>query len=74
MHYGSSQGSTRAGSSRGPAIYFGYCGRSGGYRMMDLPDYLSSMQEGMSRLMSDTLSMYQGMAAAIPCSRSCDGW
>lgn len=58
--YGSSQGSTRSGSSRGPAIYFGYCGRSGRYRMMDLPEYMSSMQEGMSRLMNDTASMYQG--------------
>lgn len=28
---------------------------------MDLPDYMSSMQEGMSRLMNDTMSMYQGM-------------
>ncbi len=59
--YGSSPGSTRSGSSRGPAIYVGYCGRSGRYRMMDLPEYMSSMQEGMSRLMNDTASMYQGV-------------
>jgi hypothetical protein len=58
--YGSSQSSTRSGSSRGPAIYFGYCGRSGQYRMMDLPEYMSSMQDGMSRLMNDTASLYQG--------------
>jgi hypothetical protein len=57
--YGSSPGSTRSGSNRGPAIYFGYCGRSGQYRMMDLPEYMSNMQEGMSRLMNDTASVYQ---------------
>jgi hypothetical protein len=29
--------------------------------MMDLPEYMSNMQEGMSRLMNDTASMYQGV-------------
>src|SRR5690349_8900057 len=59
--YGSSQGSTRSGSSRGPAMYYGYCGRSGRYRMMDLPDYMSNMQEGMSRWMNDGANAYQDM-------------
>lgn len=64
--YGSPQGSTRSGSSRGPAIYFGYCGRSGRYRMMDLPEYMSSLQEGMSRWMNDTTTMYQDMLQPSP--------
>lgn len=59
--YGSSPSSTRPDSSHGPAVYFGYCGRSGRYRMMDLPEYMSSMQDGMSRLLNDTATMYQDM-------------
>lgn len=59
--YGSSPGSTRSGSSRGPAIFMGYCGRSRRYRMMDLPEYMSNMQEGMSRWMTDATAAYQGM-------------
>src|SRR6266508_1474530 len=53
---------SRSRSDRGPAIYYGYCGRTGGYRMMDLPEYLSNMQQGMSRWMSDTQTMYQDVA------------
>src|SRR4051794_10031114 len=59
--YGSSQGSTQSGSSRGPAMYYGYCGHSGRYRMMDLPEYMSNMQEGMSRWMNDGANAYQDM-------------
>jgi hypothetical protein len=40
-------------------MYFGYCSRSGGYRMMDLPDFLSSMQDGVSRLMADSSSAFR---------------
>jgi hypothetical protein len=53
---------TRSRSDRGPAIYYGYCGRTNRYRMMDLPDYMSNMQQGMSRWMSDAQTMYQDMS------------
>jgi hypothetical protein len=53
---------TRSRSDRGPAIYYGYCGRTRRYRMMDLPEYMSNMQQGMSRWMSDPASMYQEIA------------
>jgi hypothetical protein len=53
---------TRARGGRGPALYYGYCTRSGRYRMMDLPDYLSSVQQGMTRLLSDAQSLYQDVA------------
>lgn len=59
--YGSSQGSPRSGPGRGPALYYGYCGRSGRYRMMDLPEYMSNVQEGMSRWMNDGANAYQDM-------------
>ena len=44
---------TRSRSDRGPEIYYGYCGRTRRYRMMDLPDYMSNIQQGMTRMMSD---------------------
>jgi hypothetical protein len=50
---------TRSRSDRGPEIYYGYCGRTRRYRMMDLPDYMSNMQQGMTRWMSDPVAMYQ---------------
>lgn len=53
---------TRSRTDRGPAIYLGYCGRTGRYRMMDLPEYLSNMQQGMSRLMTDASAAYQEIA------------
>jgi len=52
---------TRVSSDRGPAVYFGYCGRTNRYRMMDLPDYTSNMQQGVSRWMSDATAMYQNV-------------
>jgi hypothetical protein len=51
-------------TSRGPAMYFGYCHRSKRYRMMDLPDYMSNTQEGMQRLMNDGAAAYQGAMTA----------
>jgi hypothetical protein len=56
---------TRAGYGAGPALYLGYCTRSGRYRMMDLPEYVSSVQEGFSRLVSDTSALYQDAAARL---------
>lgn len=56
--------SIRSGQPRGPALYVGYCGRTGRYRMMDLPAYLSSVQEGMSRWMRDAQTMYEDMTRA----------
>lgn len=53
------QGST----NRGPAMYFGWCHRTNQYRMMDLPDYMSNTQEGMSRLMNNSAAAYQNMYA-----------
>jgi hypothetical protein len=53
---------TRPRTDRGPALYYGYCGRTGRYRMMDLPEYLSNVQQGMSRWMSDAQAMYQEIA------------
>lgn len=50
---------TRSQSDRGPAMYFGYCGRTGRYRMMDLPEYMSNVQQGMSRWFTDASDMYQ---------------
>src|SRR5688572_13612678 len=52
---------SRPSSTRGPAMYFGYCQESRRYRMMDLPDYVSNVQEGLSHLMNEGASAYQGM-------------
>lgn len=46
-------------SARGPALYYGYCTRTNRYRMMDLPEYLSNVQQGMSRWMRDAQTMYE---------------
>ena len=53
---------TRSRSDRGPEIYYGYCGRTRRYRMMDLPDYMSNIQQGITRMMSDPAGMYQEIA------------
>ena len=53
---------TRSRSDRGPAIYYGYCTRTNRYRMMDLPEYMSNVQQGMSRWMSDAQTMYQDIS------------
>jgi hypothetical protein len=57
---GSSQ---RSSTSRGPAMYYGYCHRSRQYRMMDLPDYVSNTQEGFNNLMCGNTGAYQGVTA-----------
>jgi len=46
-------------------MYYGYCGRERRYRMMDLPDYMSNMQEGMSRMVSDAQAAYQDMVRGL---------
>jgi hypothetical protein len=51
----------RAGSSQGPALYYGYCTRTKTYRMMDLPEYVSNVQEAISQVMNRATSAYQGM-------------
>lgn len=56
--------SQRSATSRGPAMYFGYCHRSKRYRMMDYPDYMSNTQEGMQRMMNDGAAAYQGAMTA----------
>ena len=61
MH-ASSHGSTQSGS--GPAMFLGYCHQSRRYRMMDFRDYVSNVQEGMTRLMSDPMSAMRGYADA----------
>ena len=57
----STQRSTRSQANRGPAMYFGYCQNQRQYRMMDLPDYMSNVQEGITRLMSEGTNAYQDM-------------
>jgi hypothetical protein len=47
-------GSARLPSERGPEIYYGYCSRTGRFRMMDLPDYFDNVQQGVSKWMTDT--------------------
>lgn len=66
--YGPSGDFTRFRPDRGPAMYLGYCGRTNRYRMMDLPEYLTNMQEGVSRLLSDASAAYQEYTrgASIP--------
>lgn len=61
-----------APASRGPAMYFGYCSRSGGYRMMDLADYLASLQEGATRLTSGLMSLYGDAGRRAPMRRHDD--
>lgn len=50
---------SRSQAGRGPAMFLGYCGRTRQYRMMDLPEYLSNVQQGVSRWASDASTMYQ---------------
>lgn len=59
------QGSSQRSSatSRGPAMYYGYCHRSRQYRMMDYPDYVSNTQEGFNNLMCGNTGAYQGLTA-----------
>jgi hypothetical protein len=45
-------------------MYFGYCHRSRQYRMMDLPDYVSNTQEGITNLVNSGAAAYQGMMTA----------
>jgi hypothetical protein len=51
-----------ARSRSGPPLYYGYCNRSGRYRMMNLPDYIDSMQEGMNKWVNDAQTTYQNYA------------
>jgi hypothetical protein len=52
---------TRFNPSRGPSVYYGYCGRTNRYRMMDLPDFMTNVQQGMSRMMADAQAAYQDL-------------
>ena len=52
---------TSSQTPRGPAMYFGYCMRSGTYRMMDLADYLASLQEGAQRWNTGVMAMYRDL-------------
>lgn len=58
---GSSQWQSRPDPGRGPAIYLGYSARDGRYRMMDLSEYVTSVQQEVLRLMNDTAFAYGGM-------------
>jgi hypothetical protein len=51
--------------ARGPSIYYGYCGREGRYRLMDLPEFVSNVQQGMSRMMTDAQTAYQQMVQGL---------
>lgn len=63
---GSSYRSGAARTNRGPAMYLGYCHGARQYRMMDLPEYVSNMHEGVSRMVSDSASAYQDMFSSYP--------
>lgn len=52
---------TRSQGSRNPGMFLGYCNRTRQYRMMDLPEYLSNVQAGVSRWASDASTMYEQM-------------
>jgi hypothetical protein len=52
---------SRSRQDRGPSIYYGYCHQTRRYRMMDLPDFATNMQQGMSRLMTEPQAVYQDM-------------
>ena len=47
-------------------MYYGYCQRTRQYRMMDLPEYVSNVHEGLSRMVTDSASAYQDMFSAYP--------
>ena len=69
MHASHDDPRTRA--ERGPSIYYGYCDRERRYRLMDLPEFMSNVQQGMSRMMSDAQTAYQQMVQGLygPASR-----
>lgn len=60
-------------TDRGPALYFGYCMRSGSYRMMDLTEYLASLQQGAARWTSGVMSVYGDLGRGTQPSRREDG-
>lgn len=53
---------TRPRADRGPALYYGYCAETKRYRMMDLPDYVTNVQQGLSRWMTDAQAAYADAA------------
>jgi hypothetical protein len=59
--YASYDDSPRSRTDRGPSIYYGYCDRSRRYRMMDLPDFMTNVQQGMTRMVTDAQAAYQDM-------------
>jgi len=52
------QASRLSNALSGPNVFFGYCRHSRRYRMMHLGDYMSNMNEGVSRLMNDGAHAY----------------
>jgi hypothetical protein len=53
---------TQSRTDKGPAIYYGYCRRSRRFRMMDLPEYVENVQQGVAGWVNDTQSTYQEIA------------
>jgi hypothetical protein len=53
---------TRPRTERGPALYYGYCADTKRYRMMDLPDYVTNVQQGLSQWMTDAQTAYADAA------------
>jgi hypothetical protein len=64
----------RPRAERGPSIYYGYCDSERRYRLMDLPEFVSNVQQGMSRMMSDAQTAYQQMVQGLygPATRQPD--
>jgi hypothetical protein len=69
-------------TDQGPAMYYGYCNRSRRYRMMNLSDYMGSIQQGVNRWVNDAHATYQsyartysnpaGVASRPGCRGECD--
>lgn len=61
MHSFTRRADSGTASNPGPAMFVGFCRNSRQFRMMDLPDFMTNMQAGMSQMMTDAPSMMQRM-------------
>lgn len=57
-----SRDSRDSSASPGPAIYYGYCNQTQRFRMMNFPDYVNNVQQGVTKLMNDPQAAYQEIA------------
>jgi hypothetical protein len=75
MMHASYDDRSRSRQDRGPSLYYGYCHQTNRYRMMDLPDFTTNIQQGMSRMMTGAQTAYQDMIRgyAVPGRQHDDG-